>query len=66
MMRRAATALVAIIGMNAFYDPVTFIVGGTGFLPSGWSYGANGTSDLLTIAQAASGIPSYLALASFL
>jgi hypothetical protein len=65
MMVGAAAALVAILGMNAFYDLVAFIMGGTGFLPSGWPYGASGTSGLLPIAQAASGMLSYLGLACF-
>ena len=65
MMIGAVAALVAILGINAFYDLVAFIMGGTGFLPSTWPYGASGTSGLLPIAQAASGILSYLGLACF-
>ena len=65
MMIGAAAALVAILGINAFYDLVAFIMGGTGFLPPTWPYGASGTSGLLPIAQAASGILSYLGLACF-
>lgn len=65
MIVGAASALIAIIGLNAFYDLVAFVMGGTGFFPSGWPYGASETSGLLPIAQAASGMLSYLGLACF-
>jgi len=35
------------------------------FLPPGWPYGAGGASELLPIAQAASGMLSFLGLACF-
>mgnify|MGYP000398042243 CR=1 FL=1 len=65
MMVGVAAALVAVLGMNAFYDLVAFIMGGTGFLPSGWPYGASGTSRLLPIPQAVSGMLAYLGLSCF-
>ena len=61
----AAAALVAIFGLHAFYDLVGFIMGGSGFLPSGWPYGAAGGAGLLPIAQAAAGMLAYLGLACF-
>jgi hypothetical protein len=65
MITGSAAALVAIIGLSAFYDLVAFVMGGSGFLPPGWPYGAVGSAGLLPIAQAASGMLSYLGLACF-
>jgi hypothetical protein len=65
MITGSATALVAIIGLSAFYDLVAFVMGGSGFLPPGWPYGSAGSAGLLPIAQAASGMLSYLGLACF-
>jgi len=65
MVTGAAAALVAIFGLHAFYDLIGFVMGGGGMLPSGWPYGAPGDAGLLPIAQAASGMLSYLGLACF-
>jgi hypothetical protein len=65
MITGSAAALVAIIGLSAFYDLVAFVMGGSGFLPPGWPYGSVGSSGLLPIAQAASGMLSYVGLACF-
>jgi hypothetical protein len=65
MITGSAAALVAIIGLSAFYDLVAFVMGGSGFLPPGWPYGSVGSSGLLPIAQAASGMLSYIGLACF-
>jgi hypothetical protein len=65
MITGSAAALVAIIGLSAFYDLVAFVMGGSGFLPPGWPYGSAGSAGLLPIAQAASGMLSYLGLACF-
>jgi hypothetical protein len=65
MITGSATALVAIIGLSAFYDLVAFVMGGSGFLPPGWPYGSAGSAGLLPIAQAASGMLSYIGLACF-
>ena len=65
MITGSAAALVAIIGLSAFYDLVAFVMGGSGFLPPGWPYGSAGSAGLLPIAQAASGMLSYIGLACF-
>jgi len=65
MVTGAAAALVAIFGLHAFYDLIGFVMGGGGMLPPGWPYGAVGGAGLLPIAQAASGMLSYLGLACF-
>ncbi|GAB6863175.1 hypothetical protein ACFR97_16405 [Haloplanus litoreus] len=65
MITGSAAALVAIIGLSAFYDLVAFVMGSSGFLPPGWPYGSVGSSGLLPIAQAASGMLSYVGLACF-
>jgi hypothetical protein len=65
MITGSAAALVAIIGISAFYDLVAFVMGGSGFLPPGWPYGSPGSTGLLPIAKAASGMLSYLGLACF-
>ena len=65
MITGSAAALVAIIGLSAFYDLVAFVMGGSAFLPPGWPYGSAGSAGLLPIAQAASGMLSYLGLACF-
>ncbi len=62
MMVGAAAALVVILGMNAFYDLAAFMMGGTGSLPSGWSYGPSGISSFLPIAEIASRMLSDLEL----
>jgi len=61
----AAAALVAIIGFSAFYDLVAFVMGGSGLLPPGWPYGSASSAGLLPIAQAASGMLSYIGFACF-
>jgi hypothetical protein len=65
MITGSAAALVTIIALSAFYDLVAFVMGGSGFLPPGWPYGSAGSTGLLPIAQAASGMLSYLGLACF-
>ena len=65
MIIGSAAALVAIIGLSAFYDLVAFVMGSSGFLPPGWPYGSAGSAGLLPIAQAASGMLSYIGLACF-
>ncbi|RCU44338.1 hypothetical protein DU504_16365 [Haloplanus salinus] len=65
MITGSAAALVAIIGLSAFYDLVAFVMGGSVFLPAGWPYGSAGSAGLLPIAQAASGMLSYIGLACF-
>ena len=65
MIVGACAALVAIIGLTAFYELVAYVMGGVGFLPRGWPYGAGGAGELLPIAQAASGMLSFLGLACF-
>jgi len=56
---------VAIFGLAAFYDLVAYVMAESEFLPPGWPYGAGGASELLPIAQAASGMLSFLGLACF-
>ncbi len=65
MIVGACAALIAIFGLNAFYELVAYVMGGAGFLPPGWPYGAGGAGELLPIAQAASGVLSFLGLACF-
>jgi len=65
MIVGSCAALVAIFGLSAFYDVVAYVMGGSGFLPPGWPYGAGGGSDLLPLAQAAAGMLSFLGLACF-
>ena len=65
MIVGACAALVAIFGLAAFYDLVGYVMDGSGFLPPGWPYGAVGAGELLPIAQAASGMLSFLGLACF-
>jgi hypothetical protein len=65
MIVGACAALVALFGLSAFYDLVAFIMGGSEFLPPSWPYGAGGADELLPLAQAASGILSFLGLACF-
>jgi hypothetical protein len=65
MIVGACAALVAIFGLAAFYDLVAYVMAGSEFLPPGWPYGAGGASELLPIVQAASGMLSFLGLASF-
>jgi len=65
MILGACAALVAIFGLGAFYDLVAYVMGGSGFLPPGWPYGAVGASELLPIAQAVSGMLSFFGLACF-
>lgn len=65
MIVGACAALVAIFGLSAFHGVVAYVMGGSGFLPPGWPYGASGASDLLPLAQAASGVLSFLGLACF-
>jgi hypothetical protein len=65
MITGSTAALVAIIGLSAFYDLVGFVMGSAGFLPPGWPYGSAGSAGLLPIAQAASGMLSYIGLACF-
>jgi len=65
MIVGACAALVAIFGLAAFYDLVAYVMAGADFLPPGWPYGAGGASELLPIAQAASGMLSFLGLACF-
>jgi len=65
MVVGACAALVAIFGLAAFYDLVAYVMAGAEFLPPGWPYGAGGASELLPIAQAASGMLSFLGLACF-
>jgi hypothetical protein len=65
MIVGACAALVAIFGLAAFYDLVAYVMAGSDFLPPGWPYGAGGASELLPIAQAASGMLSFLGLACF-
>jgi len=65
MILGACAALVAIFGLGAFYDLVAYVMGGSGFLPPGWPYGAVGASELLPIAQAVSGMLSFFGLAFF-
>jgi hypothetical protein len=65
MITGSAVALVEIIGLSAFYDLVVFVMGGSGFLPPGWPYGSVGSAGLFPIAQAASGMLSYIGLACF-
>jgi len=65
MIVGSCAALVAIFGLSAFYDLVTYVMGGSGFLPPGWPYGAGGAGELLPLAQAASGMLSFLGLACF-
>jgi hypothetical protein len=65
MITGSAAALVAIIGLSAFYDLVAFVMDGSGFLPPGWPYGSGGSAGMLPIAQAASGMLSYIGLACF-
>jgi len=65
MVVGACAALVAIFGLAAFYDLIAYVMAGAEFLPPGWPYGAGGASELLPIAQAASGMLSFLGLACF-
>lgn len=63
MVIGSCAALVAIFGLGAFYDLVGYVMAGSNFLPPGWPYGAGGAGDLLPLAQAASGMLSFLGLA---
>lgn len=65
MIVGGCAALIAIFGLNAFHELVAYVMGGAGFLPPGWPYGASGASELLPLAQAASGVLSFLGLACF-
>jgi hypothetical protein len=51
MITGSAAALVAIIGLSAFYDLVAFVMSGSGFLPPSWPYESAGSAGLLPIAQ---------------
>jgi len=65
MIVGACAALVALSGLTVFYELIAYVMGGSGFLPSGWPYGAGGAGELLPVAQAASGMLSFLGLAYF-
>jgi hypothetical protein len=65
MVIGSCAALVAIFGLSAFYDLVGYVMAGSNFLPRGWPYGVGGAGDLLPLAQAASGMLSFLGLACF-
>jgi hypothetical protein len=65
MIVGACAALVAIFGLTAVYELIAYVMGGTGFLPVGWPYGAVGGSTLHSLARAASGLLSFLGLACF-
>jgi hypothetical protein len=65
MMVGSCAALVAIFGLGAFYDLVGYVMAGSSFLPPGWPYGTGSAGDLLPLAQAASGMLSFLGLACF-
>ena len=65
MIVGACAALVAIFGLSAFHELVAYIMGGAGFLPPRWPYGAGSASDLLPLAWATSGVLSFLGLVCF-
>jgi hypothetical protein len=59
----SCAALVVTFGLSAFADAIVYVVGGPEFLPPEWSDGPGGGGDLLPLAQAASGMLSFLGLA---
>lgn len=65
MIVGGCAALVAIFGLSAFYELIAYVMDGSGLLPPGWPYGAGGAAELLPLAQAASGMLSFLGLACF-
>lgn len=65
MVVESCAALVAAFGLGAFYDLVEYVVAGSNFLLPEWPYGAGGAGDLLSLAQAASGMLSSLGSACF-
>ena len=65
MIVGGCAALVVIFGLTAFYEIVAYIMGGPDFLPPEWPYETDSAGDLLPIAQAASGILSFIGLACF-
>lgn len=65
MVVGSCAALVVIFGLSAFYDLVSYVMAGSNFLPPGWPYGAGDAGNLLPLAQAVSGMLSFLGLACF-
>jgi hypothetical protein len=63
MIVGSCAALVVIFGLTAFSDAIVYVMGGSELLPPGWPYGATGGGNLLPLAQAASGMLSFLGLA---
>jgi hypothetical protein len=63
MVVGSCAALVVISGLSALESAIVYVMGEAEFLPPGWPYGAGGSGDLLPLAQAASGMLSFLGLA---
>ena len=57
-------ALLAIVGLAATYDTLTFVLG-TQFLPLGWLYAVSGVGRLSTLSAAVAGMLHHLGLAVF-